>query len=107
MHAARDAFKGSWGLKVPGSERGNMLHKLAALVEKHADELAALETLNSGMFITNCARECTQVLCVGQKYIFVRSHNIANIIATLKYYAGWADKHEGTTIEVGCFPLCP
>ena len=48
--AARAAFKSSWGLKVPGAERGKMLWKLGDLVEAHFDELAALEALNAGEF---------------------------------------------------------
>lgn len=46
------AYKTSWGLKVPGTERGKLLFKLADLVEKHMDELAALDTLNVGAHIS-------------------------------------------------------
>ncbi len=44
------AYKTSWGLKVPGTDRGRMLSKLADLIEKNADEFAALEALNVGMY---------------------------------------------------------
>jgi len=44
------AYKTSWGLKVPGSTRGQMLLKLANLIEQNADEFAALEALNCGMY---------------------------------------------------------
>lgn len=50
VKVARETFKKSWGLKVPGSERGKLLYKLADLFEKHADELAALEALDVGKF---------------------------------------------------------
>lgn len=48
VDAAKKAYKTSWGLKVPGSERGLLLSKLADLMEKHGDELSALETLDAG-----------------------------------------------------------
>lgn len=37
---------------MPGVERGKLLGKLADLVEKHSDELAALEALNVGQYTT-------------------------------------------------------
>lgn len=48
VEAAQKAFKTSWGLKVPGNERGRLLNKLADILEKNADELAALEALDAG-----------------------------------------------------------
>lgn len=48
VKAAKNAFKSSWGFKVPGSERGRLLNKLADLVEKNQDALAALEALDAG-----------------------------------------------------------
>lgn len=48
MNAARKAYRSSWGLKVPGSERGRLLYKLADLVEKNADAIAAIEALDAG-----------------------------------------------------------
>lgn len=44
----QQAYKNSWGLKAPGSERGRLMYKLADLLEKHRDELGALESLNVG-----------------------------------------------------------
>jgi len=48
VDAAEKAYRTSWGLKVPGALRGRLLAKLADLIEKHGDELAALESLNVG-----------------------------------------------------------
>src|SRR5580658_600485 len=43
--AARHAFeRGPWR-KVAAAERGRLLNKLADLIERHADELARLESL--------------------------------------------------------------
>ena len=48
VKAARNAFKTTWGLNCPGSRRGQLLQNLALLVEKHRDELAALDALDAG-----------------------------------------------------------
>ncbi|KAF7760325.1 hypothetical protein Agabi119p4_11001 [Agaricus bisporus var. burnettii] len=80
--AAEKAYKTSWGLKVPGSERGKLMAKLADLVEQHADELAALEALNGG-----------------KPFYMAKLGDIALVIKALRYYAGWADKIHGKTIE--------
>src|SRR6266700_3866378 len=46
--AARAAFdKGPWR-KMSAAERGVLMYKLADLIEKHADELAQLESLDNG-----------------------------------------------------------
>ncbi|EKM77497.1 hypothetical protein AGABI1DRAFT_115102 [Agaricus bisporus var. burnettii JB137-S8] len=80
--AAEKAYKTSWGLKVPGVERGKLLGKLADLVEKHSDELAALEALN-----------------VGKHFHVAKMADIPLAVNALRYYAGWADKVHGKTIE--------
>ncbi|KAF8881185.1 aldehyde dehydrogenase [Mucidula mucida] len=82
VKAAKEAYKTSWGLKVPGVERGRLLSKLADLVEANIDELAALESLN-----------------IGRPFITAKTHDLAASIATLRYFAGWADKIHGKTIE--------
>ena len=46
--AARAAFKTTWGKNVTGFERARLIHKLADLIERDAQELAELETLNNG-----------------------------------------------------------
>ena len=48
VSAARRAYETSWGLKVPGPRRGELLYKLADLMVLHFDELAALEALDNG-----------------------------------------------------------
>ena len=48
VQAARAAFeRGAWR-KMPASERGRLLHRLADLIEKNADQLAHLESLDNG-----------------------------------------------------------
>ena len=46
--AAREAFNTTWGKNVSGFQRAKLINKLADLIERDADELAALETLNNG-----------------------------------------------------------
>lgn len=48
--AAQKAFTTTWGLHMSGAERGRLMNKLADLIDENAEELAALETLDSGTF---------------------------------------------------------
>ncbi|KAF8904808.1 aldehyde dehydrogenase [Mucidula mucida] len=82
VKAAKEAYKTSWGLKVPGVERGRLLLKLADLVEANVDELAALESLN-----------------IGRPFTASKSRDIGGSIDILRYFGGWADKIHGKTIE--------
>jgi aldehyde dehydrogenase (NAD+) len=81
--AARAAFdKGPWR-KMSAAQRGNLLYKLADLIEKHADELAQLESLDNG-----------------KPYHVARAADLPLTIACYRYFAGWADKIQGKTIPV-------
>ncbi|KAF8154948.1 aldehyde dehydrogenase [Crassisporium funariophilum] len=80
--AAKKAFRTSWGLHCPGVVRGKLLNKLANLIEANLDEFAALEALDVGKVLEKA------------KYA-----DIASAISCLRYYAGWADKVHGKTIE--------
>ncbi|KAF9064740.1 aldehyde dehydrogenase [Rhodocollybia butyracea] len=84
VEAARKAYKTSWGLKVHGAQRGALLMKLANLLEANIDEFAALECLD-----------------VGKPWSESRIADMGLTLRTLKYYAGWADKIHGQTIETG------
>lgn len=81
--AARKAFETTWGKNVTGSERARLMHKLADLIERDQQELAELETLNNGKPVR-----------------VARDFDIGDSIGCLRYYAGWADKIHGQTIEV-------
>lgn len=82
VQAAKAAYKSSWGLKVPGFERGRLLGKLADLIEKNIDELSALEALDGG-----------------KPFLHAKTMDLPGVIACIRYYAGWADKNFGKTIE--------
>lgn len=82
VKAARRALEfGPWS-KIDAADRGRLIFKLADLVEKNKDELAALEALNCGKTITDSYGD------------------MDGVVNTLRYYAGWADKIEGKTVPV-------
>lgn len=83
VKAARTAFdKGPWP-KMTAKARGRIMYKLADLLEKHADELAKLETLDNG-----------------KPLFYSKVADIPLTIDHFRYYAGWADKIHGKTIPV-------
>jgi aldehyde dehydrogenase (NAD+) len=83
VHAARAAFeRGPWR-KTLASERGRLLYRLAELIEKNADELAALESLDNG-----------------KPFSVAKAVDVAATAACYRYFAGWADKVHGKTIPI-------
>lgn len=78
--AARAAFEhGPWA-KMAAADRGLLLYRLAELVERDRDYIAALESYN-----------CGKLLADAQDIITL-------VVNNLRYFAGWADKIEGRTI---------
>ncbi|KAF5346549.1 hypothetical protein D9756_010091 [Leucocoprinus leucothites] len=82
VEAAQKAFDTTWGLNAGGAKRGELLYKLAQLMEEHAEELAAIEALDNG-----------------KTFGWAKTVDIAFSIDTIKHYAGWADKNFGQVIE--------
>jgi acyl-CoA reductase-like NAD-dependent aldehyde dehydrogenase len=81
--AARRAFEtGPWP-KMSARERGRFLLRVAGLIEKHADELARLESLDNGKPISETS-----------------AVDIPQAAEVFAYYGGWADKVYGQTIPV-------
>lgn len=84
VRAARRTFEsrsGAWRT-MAASQRGQLLWRLAGLVEKNIDELAELETLDNG------------------KPIFESRHvDMPMVMDVLRYYAGWATKIHGETVN--------
>ncbi len=84
VQAARKAFDdttGKWR-KMSASDRGKLLWKLADLLEQHIDEFAELETLDNGKPIFE------------SRYV-----DMPMIIDVFRYYAGWATKIHGDTVN--------
>ncbi|XP_074602585.1 aldehyde dehydrogenase, mitochondrial-like [Brevipalpus obovatus] len=81
--AAKEAFKlGSVWRTMDASQRGRLLSKLADLMERDADYLAQLETLDNGKPLTSSRGD-----------IFMSINHV-------RYHAGIADKVEGKTIPM-------
>src|SRR5215218_9305907 len=68
---------------MSGAERGRLLNKLADLIEKNQEELAALESLDNG-----------------KPYRDAIAADLPLAIKCYRYYAGWADKIHGKTIPI-------
>ena len=83
VRVAREAFeRGPWR-KMQASDRGRLLLRLADLIEKHADELAALEALDNG-----------------KPFQVAKAVDVAASAGCYRYFAGWADKVHGKTIPI-------
>lgn len=83
VQAARRAFEsGPWSRMRP-AERTRLLLKLADAVEQNGDELALLETLNTGKPLK-----------------MARAFDIGMAAECLRYNAGWATKINGETRNV-------
>ncbi|KAK5876799.1 hypothetical protein CesoFtcFv8_026115 [Champsocephalus esox] len=81
--AAKEAFyEGPWGRMNP-RDRGTMLFKLADLMEEHEEELATIESIDSGAVYT----------------LALKTH-VGMSIQTFRYFAGWCDKIHGKTIPI-------
>ena len=78
VSAARRAFTTTWS-STPGVERARLMHRLAALLDDHADELGLLESRDNGKLL----RETT-----GQVRFAARNY---------RFFAGFADKIGGPT----------
>jgi acyl-CoA reductase-like NAD-dependent aldehyde dehydrogenase len=83
VRAARAAFQAGPWAEMSGEARGQLLWKLADLIEANADELAEIETLDNGKPIRVSRRGDIP---------FAAKH--------FRYFAGWAGKLQGRTIPV-------
>ncbi|OJJ64047.1 hypothetical protein ASPSYDRAFT_84075 [Aspergillus sydowii CBS 593.65] len=81
VKAARKALKDpSWKL-LPATDRGNLMLKLADLVDQHRETLATIETWDNG-----------------KPYQVSLNDDLSEVVNTIRYFAGWADKIHGQTI---------
>lgn len=81
--SSRKAFSTVWGRNITPVARGALLYKLADLMERDQETLAELEALDNG-----------------KSAEIAKSVDLPDSIACLRYYAGWADKIVGQTVEV-------
>ncbi|MFD5824195.1 aldehyde dehydrogenase family protein [Lentzea sp. NPDC060358] len=78
--AATKALHGEWAA-VPPTGKGALLNRLADLVERDAETLARLEALELGV-----------------PFGFASALFVPNLVGSLRYYAGWADKVNGEVL---------
>src|SRR2546430_15767716 len=76
-------FDCDWSSDVCSSDlRGQLLYRIAELLEQRSPEIAEVETKNNG------------------KPLFESKIDVAMAVETFRYYAGWADKLTGDTLPV-------
>lgn len=85
--AARTAFDDGRWCNLPPMVRERMIHKLADLLEAHADEFAELEAIDNG-----------------KPKGMAAAVDIPGAIGQLRYMAGWASKLSGEVIEPAAMP---
>ena len=81
VEAARRAFP-AWA-KLAAADRGALLLKLADAIEAQADELAKLESLDTGHPMRD-----------------TRALDVARTAVTFRYFGGMADKFQGSVVPV-------
>lgn len=82
VQAAEAAFYGGWKTTLH-PVRAKLLHRLADLIEQHADELALLEALDAGILFNDS-----------------KGLHVPNAVSTLRYFAGWTDKIDGKLLQI-------
>lgn len=80
--AARRAFDSRAWLNIPAPERARIIWRIADLIEANAKALARLESRNQGMPLASAQGE------------------MATSARVFRYYAGWADKLGGRSMEL-------
>ncbi|KAL0091225.1 aldehyde dehydrogenase domain-containing protein [Phycomyces blakesleeanus] len=88
VKAAHESFKNTWR-KVAPSEKGRLLNKLADLMERDIDEIATLDALDNG-----------------KAFSVARDVDVTDSIGCFRYFAGWADKIHGKTIDTTFDKMC-
>lgn len=89
VQAAKRVFDSGPWRKMDARKRGQLIYRLADLIEDNLDELAALESLDNGKPIRDA-----------------RAVDLPLTIQCLRYYAGFADKIHGQTIPIDGHYLC-
>jgi phenylacetaldehyde dehydrogenase len=83
VRAARRAFEDSDWARMKPVDRERLLHRLADLIEAHADELAELEAIDNGKSV-----------------VMARHVDVKHAIEVWRYMAGWPTKLEGQTLPM-------
>jgi len=81
--AARQAFEDSEWSRMKPVDRERLIHRLADLIEEHADTIAELEALDNGKSV-----------------VIARHVDVKLAIEVYRYMAGWPTKIEGQTLPM-------
>ena len=81
--AARKAFDGGPWPRMTAAERGRLVWKLGDLIQQNLDEMARLESLNTGKTMFDSGKV-----------------EIPFAAEVFRYYAGWATKLHGETLQL-------
>ncbi|CCH44899.1 Retinal dehydrogenase [Wickerhamomyces ciferrii] len=82
VKAAREAYETKWS-KTSGVERGELLYRLAELIEQERDILAKIDSLDAG-----------------KPYESNSQSDLSQIIELTKYFAGYSDKIKGSYLPI-------
>ncbi|KAF4982066.1 hypothetical protein FZEAL_2253 [Fusarium zealandicum] len=88
VRAAHAAFRNPSWKKLPPPERGLLMNKLADYIEQRKEIFATSDAWDNG-----------------KTYADAMSLDVPEVINTLRYYAGWADKIHGQTISTNPLKL--
>ncbi|WP_275629561.1 aldehyde dehydrogenase family protein [Pseudomonas sp. 273] len=83
VRVARTTFESSAWRKIRPIDRGRILENIARKIEEHADELAYLESLDTGKAVS-----------------FAKIIDLTSTIHVFRYMGGWCSKLGGTTPPV-------
>ncbi len=83
VKAAKKAFEDGWGQTAP-RERAELMLALADVIDHEAEDLAILESLQTGRTFRD-----------------VLQYEIRSASQVLRYYAGWAGRLTGDVLELG------
>jgi aldehyde dehydrogenase (NAD+) len=89
VEAARKAFTSASWARISATLRGELLYKLADLIEENKEELARLESLDNGKPL--------------KESLYA---DLPLVIQCYRYFAGWADKIQGKTIPINGSYFC-
>ncbi|KAL4964220.1 aldehyde dehydrogenase ALDH [Aspergillus stella-maris] len=82
VYAAKAALVHPSWKKLPGTDRGQLMARLADLMEKNKELFATIDAWDNG-----------------KPYHVALSEDLVEAIGTIRYYSGWADKTFGQTIS--------
>lgn len=83
VKSARAAFEHESWKDLTTLERGNLMYKLAQLIEENKQEIAEIDSLDNGKPIHE-----------------LLENDIPNAIGQFQYFGGWSTKHTGQTIPL-------